>query len=87
MSDYDGNRHELLNKILHTSQPSSQIHINQMIVFFSKCVDDIIISINNHAETTSKLKRTVFWLNVVLSVATAIIALTGILTLIITYCF
>jgi Mg2+/citrate symporter len=81
MSDpfIDGSKEDLLKGLPDNSQVGSQRFEQNKMAIFVRCTEDIeksVItlkdSININAESNDKLSRRIFWLNVILTLATCL---------------
>lgn len=81
MSAYvkDKNKNEILNAMVDTAQVGSPVQEQQKMGIIVRSVEDIEaslksleVSMNNSAASSTQLASKVFWLNVVLTVATVI---------------
>ena len=73
------NKNEILTALLDTAEPGSRAHEQQRMGIMVRCTEDLEKalgslekSMNDNARASDKLATKVFWLNVILAIATAI---------------
>ncbi len=81
MSDYikGKDKNQILEEMTKTAQPGSPVHEQQKMAIMVRSVEDLESSLkslensmNNNSKSSDSLAQKVFWLNVVLTVATVI---------------
>ncbi len=72
-------KNEILTALVDTAQPGSRAHEQQKMGIIVRCTEDmeqalgsLEKSMNENARASDKLATKVFWLNVILAIATAI---------------
>lgn len=72
-------KNEILNALVGTGQPGSPVHEQQKMGIVVRCTEDLIEAIgsleksmNDNAGASDKLAAKVYWLNVILAIATAV---------------
>ncbi|QQQ64702.1 hypothetical protein JJQ94_03570 [Pseudoalteromonas sp. GCY] len=75
-------KHEILEDLIGTAQPNSAVHEQQKAAITVRCTEDIESSIKSlesqlakNATSSDKVGNRLFWLNVVLTIATLVGAL------------
>ena len=74
----DKNKNEILNALLDTAEPGSRAHEQQKMGIIVRCTEDLENalgslekSMNINALASDKLSEKIFWLNMILAIATA----------------
>ena len=72
-------KNEILTALVDTAEPGSRAHEQQKMGIIVRCTEDLEKalgslekSMNDNARASDKLSTKVFWLNVILAIATAI---------------
>jgi len=72
-------KNEILTALVDTAEPGSRAHEQQKMGIIVRCTEDLEKalgslekSMNDNARASDKLATKVFWLNVILAIATAI---------------
>ena len=72
-------KNEILNDMYGTAHPGSQVHEQQKMGIIVRSVEDLEValksleeSMNRNSESSTQLASKVFWLNVVLAIATVV---------------
>jgi Mg2+/citrate symporter len=73
----DRDKNEILAALGDEAQPGSQVHEQQKMAITVRCTEDIekaiaglSATLKENADSNDKLSRKVFWLNVILTIAT-----------------
>lgn len=80
-------KNTILDEMTKVAQPGTQVHEQQKAAIIVRCTEDIESSLrslqaqlNENSESSDRLGKKIFWLNVVLTIATGLGALaTGII--------
>jgi len=80
MSYVEGrSKNEILNALYDTAEPGSSVHEQQKMGIIVRCIEDLESSfknledsINKNANSSDKLAKKVFYLDVILTIATVI---------------
>ena len=72
-------KNEILSALVGTAQPGSPVHEQQKMGIVVRCTEDLEKalgslekSMNDNASASDKLAAKVYWLNVILAIATAV---------------
>lgn len=72
-------KNEILRELVGTAQPGSPVHEQQKMGVVVRCTEDLEKalgslekSMNDNASASDKLSAKVYWLNVILAIATAV---------------
>jgi len=72
-------KNEILSALVGTAQPGSPVHEQQKMGIVVRCTEDLEKalgslekSMNDSASASDKLSAKVYWLNVILAIATAV---------------
>ena len=83
------NKEQILDELKGTAEPGSVVHEQQKMGIIVRCVQDIEkaissleLSINKNAESSKDLSKRLYWLNIILTGATVLLALASIISLI-----
>ena len=79
------NKNQILKELVGTAQPGSPVQEQQKMGIIVRCTEDIEESLksledsmNQNAESSENLSKKIFWLNIVIAIATLIGTLFGI---------
>ena len=80
-------KEQLLEELPKTAQPGSPVYEQMKTAIYAKSIEDsverFISEINRNSEASNNLAQRVYWLNIVITVATVVVALAAVVGLII----
>jgi hypothetical protein len=71
---------EILTEMVGTALPNSEVHEQQKMAVFARSIAGLSEAIRDDTRSTDRLERRIWWLNVVLAVATVVGALAALVS-------